>query len=163
MGISWKKSDLQSLAEKKLAMADQASDAAIAQGVDVELSTGTEHINMDKKSRSEIDGVFQAVTLGATEFPYHLSEDHCVVFSATDIATIYATSQRHNIYHSTYTSFLKSWIRREKDKAVLGAIEYGSDLPEDLAADMQKILDSALAQMATIVGKFLPQGVREDG
>ena len=52
--------------------------------------------------------------------------------------------------HTTYCNLLKKWIKRETDNAVIGAIQYGDNLPEDLTAQMKTILDAATAQLTSI-------------
>ena len=47
----------------------------------------------------------------------------------------------HKTYHLTYCNHLNVWIRREEDMAVLEGIAYGSELPPDLAENMQLVLD----------------------
>ena len=44
-------------------------------------------------------------------------------------------------------------MKRETDAAAVAAIQFGSELPEDLAAEMKAILAQATAQIQTIIEK----------
>ena len=152
MAIQWKKSDLPTLAEKKVKMAVETCQALIYAGIDVELSTGVQHFSLETHDQTNIDSMFTAVTLGATEYPYHADGEQCIMYSAADIMKLYIAYKSFVTYQTTYQNFLKIWIKRETDKDVIGKIVYGSELPEDLAAEMQAILESANAQIQSISG-----------
>ena len=151
MALSWKKKDLPSLTEKKATMASETCQEKIYAGIDVELSNGVQHFSLQPNDQTNIDSMFTAVTLGATEYPYHPDGGQCVMYSAADIVTLYVAYKSFVTQQTTYCNFLRIWINRETDKELLGDIEYGSDLPDDLKAEMQAILASAQAQIQNIV------------
>lgn len=148
---------LSELAEKKVSEVNAACDEAIYAGVDVELSGGAEHFALTLKDQTNIDSMFDAVKMGAEKYLYHADSGACMMYSAADIAAIYTSAKVHITYCTTYCNALKQWIKRETDPAVLEAITYGSDLPEDLAARMQQLLAEAQEVVATISAK-LPGG-----
>lgn len=71
-------------------------------------------------------------------------------YSAADVVVLYAAYKNYVTKHTTYCNLLKKWIKRETDNAVIGAIQYGDNLPEDLTAQMKTILDAATAQLTSI-------------
>ena len=73
MALKWKKEDLKTLAEKKVEMANSTCEALIYAGIDVELSGGTEHFALEPNDQTNIDSMFTAITLGATQYPYPTS------------------------------------------------------------------------------------------
>lgn len=78
MAIEWKKNDLPTLAQK---VADDASETCqnfIYAGIDVELSDGTQHFSLMPNDQTNIDSMFAAITLGASEYPYHPDGGKCV-------------------------------------------------------------------------------------
>ena len=95
-------------------------------------------------------GTVTAVTLGAKEQQYHCDGGEVKTYSAADVVVLYAAYKNYGTKHTTYCNLLKKWIKRETDNAVIGAIQYGDNLPEDLTAQMQTILDAATAQLASI-------------
>ncbi|MDO4315115.1 MAG: hypothetical protein Q4C45_05005 [Oscillospiraceae bacterium] len=154
MALKWNKTDLPTLAEKKTAAASQTCQEIIYAGIDVQLSTGTQHFSLTAHDQTNIDSMFTAVTLGATEYPYHADGDQCAMFSAADIVTLYVAYKTFVTTQTTYNNFLRIWINRETDRETLAAIQYGSDLPADLATQMQTILAQAQAQIDAIIVKL---------
>lgn len=151
MAIVWKKTDLPTLAEKKLSMANEACQSAIYAGIDVELSGGTEHFSLEIHDQTNIESMFSAVTLGAKEQQYHCDGGEVKTYSAADIVVLYAAYKNFVTKHTTYCNLLKKWINREEDKAVIAGITYGTDLPDDLDTQMESILTSAATQLQSIV------------
>ena len=157
MSLQWKKDDLPTLAEKKNSMVAETCQELIYNGIDVELSTGTEHFSLTTHDQTNIDSMFTAVTLGATQYPYHSDGNQCVLYSAADIVTLYVAYKSFVTQQTTYCNFLKIWIGRETDRAVLAGIVYGSQLPDDLAAQMNEILAQASAQIQAIIENMKQQ------
>lgn len=155
MALTWKKNDLPTLAEKKIQMANESCQTLIYAGIDVDLSGGTQHFALTPNDQTNIDSMFTAVTLGATQYPYHADGAQCSMYSAADILTLYVAYKGFVTQQTTYCNFLKIWINRETDPAVLGAICYGSELPEDLAAEMQAILETAQNEIQAVVSKLI--------
>ena len=154
MSLQWKKDDLPTLAEKKNSMVAETCQKLIYNGIDVELSTGTEHFSLQTHDQTNIDSMFTAVTLGATQYPYHSDGNQCVLYSAADIVTLYVAYKSFVTQQTTYCNFLNIWLKRETDAEAVAAIQFGSELPEDLAAEMKAILGQAAAQIQTIIEKM---------
>lgn len=150
MGLTWKKENLPGLAEKQLDMANKTCQKSIYAGIDVELSGGTEHFSLETHDQANIESMFTAVTLGAKEQQYHCDGGEIKTYSAADVVVLYAAYKNYVTKQTTYCNLLKTWIRRETDKAVIGAIKYGDTLPEDLTAQMKTILDAATKQLTSI-------------
>lgn len=157
MALKWKKEDLKTLAEKKVEMANSTCEALIYAGIDVELSGGTEHFALEPNDQTNIDSMFTAITLGATQYPYHADGSQCKMYVAADIMTLYVAYKSFVTYQTTYNNFLKIWINREMDKNALAGITYGSTLPEDLLTQMQEIIAAAQAEIESVVAKLTQQ------
>ncbi len=151
MALTWKKTDLPTLVEKKTAAASQTCQEAIYAGIDVDLSGGKQHFSLTAHDQTNIDSMFTAVTLGATEFPYHADGNKCVMFSAADIVALYVAYKGFVTQQTTYCNFLRLWMNRETNPDALAAITYGDDLPADLATQMQEIMAQAQAQIEAII------------
>lgn len=154
MGLKWNKTDLPTLAEKLRTMASKTCESLIYAGIDVSLTGGIEHFSLSTHDQTNIDSMFTAVTLGATEYPYHSDGNKCVIYSKEDIITLYVSYKSYVTYQTTYCNFLKIWIARETDQEVLAGIVYGSELPADLKAEMDAILAEAQKQIDIIVGNL---------
>lgn len=154
MAIEWKKNDLPTLAQK---VADDASETCqnfIYAGIDVELSDGTQHFSLMPNDQTNIDSMFAAITLGASEYPYHPDGGKCVMYSAADIITLYSEYKSFVTKQTTYCNALRQWAKRETDPNVIGSIYYGCALPEDLEKEVGDILSAAQAQITAIINKL---------
>lgn len=94
------------------------------------------------------------MTLGAKQYPYHSDGNQCVMYSAADIVALYVAYKSFVTQQTTYCNFLNIWLKRETDAEAVAAIRYGSELPEDLAAEMKAILTQAAAQIQAIIEKM---------
>jgi len=140
---------------KKLNELSAKCEETITDGVDVTLADGTtEHFSLEANDQVNIDNIFNAVVLGATEYPYHADGAACKMYSAADIVTIYVTAKTLVTYHTTYFNALKQWVNRLTDAGEVQAINYGDELPDDLAESMNAILANAKTQMDVILAKL---------
>ena len=154
MALRWDKTDLPTLSEKKLTEVNNVCENTIHAGIDVELSVGTKHFSLTANDQTNLDSMFSAVTLGATEYPYHADGEQCVMYSASDIMTLYVKYKTFVTYQTTYCNMLRTWIKREADNNVIAGINYGVELPEDLKSDMEALLSAANEQIQNIVTKM---------
>ena len=147
--------ELETLRSEKLQEVSDACEAAITSGIDVLFGDGTqEHFSLEVADQSNIDGVFSAVTLGATAYPYHADGEQCKLYTAADIVTLYVAKQTYITKQTTYNNALRQWVRRETSLEVLKGISYGVDLPEDLQTEVTGILQQAQEQVEAIVKKL---------
>lgn len=104
--------------------------------------------------QTNIDSMFAAITLGASEYPYHPDGGKCVMYSAADIITLYSEYKSFVTKQTTYCNALRQWAKRETDPNVIGSIYYGCALPEDLEKEVGDILSAAQAQITAIINKL---------
>lgn len=124
----------------KLAELSAACSQAIIAGCDVELSAASGHICLTAEDQINLTAALNAVEQGAAGYPYHLDGQLCAVFSAADIRLLAQSAASHKLYHTTYYNHLAAWVRRSETTEEVQAITYGTELPEDLAANMANIL-----------------------
>lgn len=143
------------LRSKKLQEVSDACKKTICAGIDVTFTDGLlEHFSLEPNDQTNIDGVFNAVVMGATEYPYHADGEPCRMYSAADIITLYVSTKSFITKQTTYNNALRQWVKRETNKVTLKAIKYGDTLPDDLAAEMTDILTKANAQVQAIASKL---------
>lgn len=145
---------LNAVIAQKLSEVSSVCGQIICNGFDVDLSSGTHHFSLTAEDQANINSIFNAVILGASEYPYHADGEPCTVFSASDIVKLYITTKTFITNATTYNNMLRLWIKRETNIDVLKTIAYGSDLPDDLKVQMQEILNSANNQIQSIVSKM---------
>ena len=129
-------------------------EQVIYSGVDVELSVGKKHFSLTANDQTNIDGIFSAITLGATEYPYHADGEPCEMYSASDIMALYIAAKGFVTQQTTYCNALRQWIKREDKIETISAIRYGDTLPPDLQTNVENILTAANAQIQVIAGKL---------
>ena len=148
------KEELTQIKSQKLRDMSTICEQTIYQGIDVDLSTGVHHFSLTTNDQTNIDGIFNAVVLGASEYPYHADGEPCAMFSADDIMKLYVSAKTLITKETTYNNMLHQWIKREMDIDVLNSVTYGSDLPSDLNIQMQEVLGQASCQIKSIVSKL---------
>lgn len=130
--------------EAKLSDLSAACNAAIVAGCDVALSDGSAgHISLTNEDQINLTNAYASISAGAEEYPYHLDGQLCAMYSAADIQTMAQAATAHKLYHTTYYNHLKAWVERCEAMEDVEAITYGSELPEDLAANMAAVLGNA--------------------
>ena len=145
----------ESLRTEKLKEVSADCEKAIYAGIDVIFADESQkHFSLQPNDQTNIDGVFNAIVLGATEYPYHADGEPCKMYSAADIVNIYVASKGYITKQTTYNNALRQQIRREDDSDILKSVKYGVDLPDDLNEDMNEILVKANEQVQSIVSKL---------
>lgn len=123
----------------KHAEVSAASEAAIEAGMGVETTHGTEHFSLTAKDQINLTTAKNAVDSGASVYPYHTDGVLCRIFTADEVRAIADAAVAHIVYHTTYCNHMFEWIRRA-DAQELQSIQYGADLPDDLAQHMQEVI-----------------------
>ena len=115
-----------------------ACSAAIYAGVDV----GGSHYSLTEHDQTELLAQAQAVKEGAQAVPYHADGELCRMYPAAEFSALAQAATAHVFYHRTYCNHVNAWIARA-GLDELAAIEYGAELPADLAASMAQIIQEA--------------------
>ena len=140
--------------QSKLDEISSICEQVIYSGVDVELSVGKKHFSLTANDQTNIDGIFSAITLGATEYPYQAAGEPCEMYSVSDIMELYIAAKGFVTQQTTYCNALRQWIKREDKIETISAIRYGDTLPSDLQTNVENILTAANAQIQAIAGKL---------
>lgn len=130
-------------AAKEAELSD-ACHSAIAAGMDVETSRGTERFSLEETDQINLTTAYNAVLSGAAAYPYHADGQLCRMFTAEEITAISNASIAHKLYHTTLCNHLLTWARRAETQEELDSITYTAEgLPDDLAANMTQVLAAA--------------------
>lgn len=132
---------LEAAKSAKLSELSAACNAAIVAGCDVTLSATTGHISLTDEDQINLTTAVGAVNQGAEGYPYHLDGQLCAIYPAADIIAMGEAATAHKLYHTTYCNHLMAWARRATADELEG-ITYGAELPADLAANMEAILNA---------------------
>ena len=137
--------------QNKIYEMSKECEDTIYDGIDVELTTGKKHFSLQINDQTNINGIFSAVTIGVTKYPYHADGEPCTMFSAEDIVSLYVAYKKYVTLQTTYNNALRRWIEREPDISVVQSIKYGAPLPDDLQKEFVSILKAADSEIQTIV------------
>ena len=130
----------------KLVEISKAANTTITAGCTVDLPSGiSEHFSLTETDQINLSAAFTAVAQGAAGYPYHADGKLCRLYPAADIMAIGAAVTAYKLYHTTYCNHLNVWIRRAETAEELEGIQYGVELPEDLANNMAEVLQHAQA------------------
>lgn len=144
----------------KLAEISTACNAVITAGIDLELTEGSVHFNLNIEDQTNIANLFRVVELGGTEFPYQADGGVCRVYSATEIAQIYIAAQTLITTQTTYHNTLKEYVLSLSDLEKISAVTYGMKLPKKYETTMNTKLAVAQTQMDAIIAKLGGQNVQ---
>lgn len=98
----------ESLRTEKLKEVSADCEKAIYAGIDVIFADESQkHFSLQPNDQTNIDGVFNAIVLGATEYPYHADGEPCKMYSAADIVNIYVASKGYITKQTTYNNALR--------------------------------------------------------
>lgn len=120
-----------------------ACNAAITAGCDVETSQGKKHSSLQETDQINLSTALSAIQAGAAGYPYHADSQLCRMFTAEEIQAIAQTTTVYKLDHTTYYNHLAAWVRRTETAAEPAGSTYGTQLPEDLEANMAAIMAAA--------------------
>lgn len=109
--------------------------AAIHAGIEVE----GKRYSLTDHDQTEIITQLSTIKEGAAAVPYHADGELCRLFSAEEFTAVATAAMAHIFYHRTYCNHLNAWIR-EAGPDELDGIQYGAELPDELAASMAALL-----------------------
>lgn len=131
-----------------------ACNTAINAGTQVQLSDGsTESFTYGLVDQSNVSEMFNAVLLGATEYPYHANDDGCRMYSAQDIVAIYVTMSIFKTAQTTYHNQLKCHVKAMESVTEVEAVTYGQELTGEYLDKYNELMAQAKAQLDNIVAK----------
>ena len=138
----------------KLKEISEACNSVIIAGIDLELTEGTVHFNLNIEDQSNIANLFRVVELGGTEFPYQSDGGVCRIYTAAEIAQIYIAAQTMITSQTTYHNELKMYVQSLETAEDIAAVRYGMTLPDPYLTEMNEKLAVAQAQMNAIITKL---------
>lgn len=138
--------DVEQLRTSKLQMANAAAQQAIYTGVAIGEDTFS-LTEVDQINISTLAAQLQAALRGedsaiapAKGVPYHADGELCRYWPAEKFAAIAQAATAHVFYHQTYCNHLRQYIKGIQDYEELEAVQYGMELPAELAASIAALL-----------------------
>lgn len=138
--------------DAKLTDISAACRAAIESGQDITLSDGKSyHFDYTIEDQSNISSMWNAVSAGATCFPYHAKGGMCTIYSAADIVTIYMTLAGLQTAQTTYHNQLKAMIKSLDSVDDVESVVYGQPLEGIYLDTYNQMMKTAQEQMAKVL------------
>lgn len=140
--------------EAKIEELSVACNTVINAGTQVRLSDGsTEPFTYGLADQSNVSEMFNAVLLGATEYPYHANDDDCRMYNAQDIVAIYATLSAFKTGQTTYHNQLKRYTKALTAQEEIEAVTYGQELTGEYLDKYNELMAQAKVQLDNILAK----------
>lgn len=136
---------------KKLKYQEIASacEQTIYAGVDVAISSGTEHFSLTEKDQLNLFGKKMQLLAGEEKLEYHEDGYPCKYFSAEDMQKIVDTAMFYVSYNTTYCNALNMWIKSISKASELEQIQWGAKIPEEFQNEVLKDYMKILASGGT--------------
>lgn len=122
---------IQPFKESKLKEVSIACENTIYNGIDVELSTGTEHFSLTEKDQINLFGKKMQLLAGDEKMEYHEDGQPCRYFSPEDMQKIVDNAMFFVSYNTTYCNALNMWIKACTKPSELENIYWGAEIPEE--------------------------------
>lgn len=113
-------------------------EQAIYAGVDVAISSGTEHFSLTEKDQLNLFGKKMQLLAGEEKLEYHEDGQPCKYFSAEDMQKIVDTAMFYVSYNTTYCNALNMWIKSIEKASELEQIQWGAKIPEEFQNEVLK-------------------------
>lgn len=135
---------LEEVKEEKKREIYSAYNVDVAAGVDVELSTGTQHFPLkDEDQRFLIGKQLELSGSGDELITYQDSDNHCMLLPRVDMQKIITTALTYVNVKTTYRNNLCEWVEQCGTKEEVEEIFYGVGIPEEY---QNKVFKMYLAQ-----------------
>lgn len=135
---------LEDMRAEKYKEVGNACEQTIYKGVDIEISTGTEHFSLKEKDQINLFATYVKIMAGKEKIEYHEDGQPCRYFSSTDMQKILETALSFASYNTTYCNSLNMWIKSAQKPSDLIGIEWGAEIPEEFRSE---VLSDYIASM----------------
>ena len=122
-----------------------ACEQTIYAGVDVAISSGTEHFSLTEKDQLNLFGKKMQLLAGEEKLEYHEDGYPCKYFSAEDMQKIVDTAMFYVSYNTTYCNALNMWIKSISKASELEQIQWGTKIPKEFQNEVLKDYVKAMA------------------
>lgn len=131
---------LEYVREGKINEMSRACRETIEAGFDLDIRGETKHFSLttqDQLNLISLNLMAQTESL----IPYHADGEETTFYTRDEINTIIQTATELKIYNTTYYNALKGYINSLETIVEIGAITYGTPIPEEYKSDVLKVLE----------------------
>ena len=147
--------DTEQLKQTKITALSATCEQTIYNGLELELSEGTERFEYKDKDQTNIKAMFDAVVFGAEKYPYQSEDGKCRVFTAQDIITLYTSLEGLRTAQLTYYHQLKDLVNTLETEEEINAVTYGQELKGEYLQHYNEMMTVAEEQMQLVLSKVV--------
>ena len=135
---------LEELKESKISEMKTAEEQVLSNGIDVTISTGTEHFPLGDKDMLYLLGLQSMVASDQENIPWHNGDESepCKFYSNSDMTKIQQTAMEFVVYHETRLRDLTRFINSLTDKDSVESITYDTTIPSEYHSEVMQSLQS---------------------
>lgn len=122
-----------------LARIEGKCSAAIESGITLD----GKHYRLNDNDQKGINAAVALANAGVTEIPFAADGEALTMYSVAQILAVGVAAYKWVLAHKQYRALLEVWRQRETDLTVLGTIDYGKTLPDDLMQTLTADLTAA--------------------
>ena len=140
--------------QSKISECHSICNNTIYNGLDLELSAGSEHFDYKEKDQINIKAMFDAVVFGATRYPYQADDGKCRIFPKEDIKTLYSSLEALRTSQITYYNQLKDYINTLNTIDEINAVTYGQELTGEYLDHYNEMMQVANEEMQLVLSRI---------
>lgn len=116
----------------------KACEKTIYAGIDVEISTDTEHFSLTEKDQINLFGKKMQLLAKEEKIEYHEDGQPCKYYSVEDMQKIIDRAMFHVSYNTTYCNAINMWIKSIEKPGDFEQITWGAEIPEKFQNEVFK-------------------------
>ena len=131
---------LEFIRDSKLAEMSRACRLAIEAGFDLVLRGETCHFSLTTQDQLNLMSL-SLMTQTESLIPYHADGEEVTFYTAEEIEQIISAATAHKNYQIAYHNALKAYINALDTIEAIGAITYGTPIPDEYKSDVLMVLE----------------------
>ena len=139
-------SDFNLLLNETVAKLEEDCRNTVFAGVDVTLSTGTEHFSLNYEDQINLTALASKMSQAASQIEWHPDDQdvQCKYYSVEDMTKIINALMNHKTYHITYLRDLRIYVKTFTKESDLRNVYYGMEIPEEYKSEVLKNYESIM-------------------
>ena len=145
---------LPSIKLKKVQELSEYCNSSINNGMEIQLSEDVkEYFTYSLDDQANISEMFNAIILGAENYPYHASGKECRMYSTSEIVVIYSSLSTLKTHHLTYYNQLRAYTESLTNYQDIDNVTYGQELTGQYLEKYNNLIQQANTEMSKVLSK----------
>lgn len=140
---------LQCVKDCKISEMSNICNKRILSGFNMVLDDGqAHHFDFTLEEQANLMYAKLCIDNGATQIPYHASDEPCRFFTIEEMKQIINTGMNMRILETTYFNSLKTYIKSMETVEEVNSVVYGMDIPEEFQSEVMTDIKNKSTWMA---------------